>query len=848
MRKILLLSLVLFCTISTWATQRSTGEALEIARSFFAQYPATRSVDDIRLVAVSGDLLKSASTRSVSDEPAFYVYNHGQSAYVIVSGDDRMKPVLGYSDKGAFVTDNLPSNIQGWLESYNAVYTALADGKQAIKEPRLLTRAVFPETVAPMLGDINWNQDAPYNNACPLVQGNRSVTGCVATAMAMILKYHNFPVKGKGTYSYKTSSGIECSFDYGNTTFSWDKMLPQYVSGSYTTEQANAVAELMYACGVAVDMEYSPSSSGTYSFKVGQALIDYFGYDGNLGYVYRQYFTSEEWMNMIKTELSEGRPVLYNGASKDVGHEFVFDGYDAQDMVHVNWGWGGSNNGYFEVVSLDPSSPGIGGGTNLGGGFIYQQGMLIGLEPPTVSSSYTSHFYLSKLEVNKKEIIKGESFDLTVTELYNMSTKFQNGQLGLIAEKDGKQLALWNASLGNVNTNYGTKGQTFPNITIPNDLVDGTYALYLATKDVRETTWSRVRGGYGFESQFTLTVTGNKCILIPFTGNLTLQEDLDGSVEILHNLYSGRKGDFRMLLSNRNTTNDFYGLAGVAFITTDEEAQIISLTGYTQLELKPGTTNREVIISGDLISNLAETSTDIPAGDYYICPGVQWGEYVYGIGDNLVAVTVNRAYGTPTLVVANARLEKNQLQVGEKLKLLADLSLNGTGNVYDKTLMTAIFAVGQSSTSNIHYAEVFIEKDQPLDFEMEIDPQIGEGNYTINLYKPELLGGYDGSKPICRLNFSVGPATGIEDEVDDKEGMIIYQQPVENVLYIHTSNTAKMISIYNLAGQQMIQQKESGNNSTKEYSIPVTGLVSGYYIVVLQSTDGKIYRSKFIKK
>lgn len=848
MRKILLLSLVLFCTISTWATQRSTGEALEIARSFFAQYPATRSVDDIRLVAVSGDLLKSASTRSVSDEPAFYVYNHGQSAYVIVSGDDRMKPVLGYSDKGAFVTDNLPSNIQGWLESYNAVYTALADGEQAIKEPRLLTRAVFPETVTPMLGDINWNQDAPYNNACPLVQGNRSVTGCVATAMAMILKYHNFPVKGKGTYSYKTSLGIECSFDYGNTTFSWDKMLPQYVSGSYTTEQANAVAELMYACGVAVDMEYSPSSSGAYSFKVGQALIDYFGYDGNLGYVYRQYFTSEEWMNMIKKELSEGRPVLYNGASKDVGHEFVFDGYDAQDMVHVNWGWGGSNNGYFEVVSLDPSSPGIGGGTNLGGGFIYQQGMLIGLEPPTASSSYTSHFYLSKLEVNKKEIAKGESFDLTVTELYNMSTKFQNGQLGLIAEKDGKQLALWNASLGNVNTNYGTKGETFPNITISNDLADGTYALYLATKDMRETTWSRVRGGYGFESQFTLTVTGNKCILTPFTGNLTLQKDLDGSVEILHNLYSGRKGDFKMLLSNRNTTNDFYGLAGVAFITTDEEPQIISLTGYTQLELKPGTSNKEVIISGDLISNLSETSTDIPAGDYYISPGIQWGEYVYGIGDNLVTVTVNRVYGSPKLVVTNAHLEKNQLQVGEKLKLLAELSLSGAGNVYDETLMAAIFKVGQNTTSNIHYAETFIEKGEAQNFVMEIDPVVGEGKYTINLYKPELLGNYDSQNPLCNLTFTVGPVTAIEDEIANKEGIVVYGQPVEDELCVYSSVAASDIRIYSLSGQMILYEKLDNTTDDKYFSISVKGLAAGYYIVTLNSVNGKIYRSKFIKK
>lgn len=171
MKKLLLLSLVLLCSLTAWTAQRSQEEALSIARTFFIQSSeaVTRNTGDIQLVAVSNDLLKSVSTRSV-EGTAFYVYNHGQSAYVIVSGDDRMKPVLGYSDRGAFVINNLPPNIQSWLESYNAVYTALAGGEQVIKEPRLLTRAVFPETVAPMLGDINWNQDAPYNNACPLVQ------------------------------------------------------------------------------------------------------------------------------------------------------------------------------------------------------------------------------------------------------------------------------------------------------------------------------------------------------------------------------------------------------------------------------------------------------------------------------------------------------------------------------------------------------------------------------------------------------------------------------------------------------------------------------------------------------
>ena len=311
MKKLLLLFLVLLCSLTAWTAQRSPEEALSIARSFFMQSSGavTRNAGDIQLVTVSNDLLKSVSTRSV-EGTAFYIYNYEQSAYVIVSGDDRMKPVLGYSDNGSFITENLPVNILGWLELYNAAYAELGNGEKAVTEPKLLTKTSFPASVSPLLGNICWDQSAPYNNTCPLYQGERCVTGCVATAMAMILKYHEYPVKGKGTHSYKAPNGIECSFDYGNTTFDWNNMLPQY-SGTYTAEQADAVAQLMSACGVAVDMQYSPYSSGAYSYQVGQALIDYFGYDGNLGLVYRQYFTSAEWMNLIKSEINERRPIYF---------------------------------------------------------------------------------------------------------------------------------------------------------------------------------------------------------------------------------------------------------------------------------------------------------------------------------------------------------------------------------------------------------------------------------------------------------------------------------------------------------------------------------------------------------
>lgn len=844
MRKLLLLFLVLFCTVSTWAMQRSSEEALAIARSFFSESLSTRSAGEIQLAAVSGDLLKSASTRNLSDEPSFYVYNNGQSAYVIVSGDDRMKPVLGYSDTGAFVTENLPSNLKAWLEFYDASYAALAGGAQTIREPRLMTRATFPETVSPLLGDINWDQGTPYNIACPLVGTERSVTGCVATAMAMILKYYEYPVRGTGSHSYTTRSGIQCSFNYGNTTFRWDDMLPMYESGNYTAVQAAAVAELMYACGVAVEMEYSPSGSGAAAYMTAQAFIDYFGYNENLGYVNREFFTSEEWMNMIKTELSSGRPVLYNGASEDVGHEFVFDGYDAQDMVHVNWGWGGMNNGYFEVTSLNPSSPGIGGGTNLGGGFIYQQGMVIGLQPSSASMNYVSHFQVEKLEIDKLQMTKGETFQLTVTNIFNMSTLCKNPTLAFIADKDGTQVEVSTLSLPSVEAYRGWSRLPMSG-AIPTTLQDGTYALYLATKDERETSWSRVRGVPGDETQFTLVISGNQCTLTPFTGSLQVDR-IDGTVESLHNLYSGRKGDFRVLLSNNNTDSEFYGLAGVLFVTRDVNEDVLAFTGSTQVLLPSNSIDKELLLSGDLIANLQQTAADLPAGDYYICPGIVWGDYVYGAGE-LTEVTVARAFGSPNLVVENIRLEKQQLHVGENLKILADLSLSGTGNVYNARLMAAIFAQGQGSTSNLHYAEVFVERDNAVSLVMDINPTVNEGRYSVNLYKPDLMGNYTGG-PLASLSFTVVETpTGIEDESADVEGIVIYGQPVEDVLRIRASAEASSVSVYNLSGQMVLQERLS-DTAVSEYSVSVDRLVAGYYIVALQTVDGKIYRSKFIKK
>ena len=211
----------------------------------------------------------------------------------------------------------------------------------------------------------------------------------------------------------------------------------------------------MYACGVSVDMDYTTDESGAQPTAAAEALINYFEYNSNIRYLLRDYFSYSEWIDLIKTELSNSRPILYDGQSTEGGHEFVFDGYDENDMVHVNWGWSGANDGYFAISALAPSSLGIGGGNNLGGGFSYDQGMIIGIQTSSTSTTYQSYFLTSEMTPASKSISLGGSTTFSFTDFYNMSTNFTGGELAIIAEINGVQTVLATQTLPTIKAGYG---------------------------------------------------------------------------------------------------------------------------------------------------------------------------------------------------------------------------------------------------------------------------------------------------------------------------------------------------------------------------------------------------------
>ncbi len=318
----------------------------------------------LRMKAPAPGEVKLAYTAVVPDAAAFYVFNKAEGGFVILSADDRLPAVLGFTDSGEFDIDRISPNMKWWLDEYKndirRMYSAEGIGTPAQKQ-----RASVAERkpIEPMVST-RWDQMAPYNELTP----NHYPTGCVATAMAQVMKYHRWPEEPTGSHADVTFDG---------TYYEWDLMLDVYKNGSYTMEEANAVATLMRQCGAAVDMMYTPWASGAYSHNVPVALYTYFGYTEGMRLMWRDYHSMSEWNDIVYAELEAKRPVYYSGSSSAGGHAFVCDGYLGNNFFHFNWGWGGYQDGYFLLNALNP---GVGGTGSYAGGYNSSQQIITGVE------------------------------------------------------------------------------------------------------------------------------------------------------------------------------------------------------------------------------------------------------------------------------------------------------------------------------------------------------------------------------------------------------------------------------------------------------------------------------------
>lgn len=382
---LLLLSLMLLLSVSAIAGPRSYQQAKAIAQ----RQAAMLGIEMDAEVTASAKAAPRMSVSSAVSPSAtcYYVFANGEDkGFTIVSGDDRMPEVVGYSAQGTYDPDHLPANYVGFMKAYQETVEALLKGDAQVSGGLAEVRQWRAEragsaAVAPLLDGIKWDQREPYNNMCPLYEGtNRSVTGCVATAMAQVMMYYQYPKKLKSTIeSYNTQTyGIQIPEISSGATYDWDNMLPDYSKSDYNSAQADAVAKLMYHCGAAVKMDYGPLSGANVTPAI---LATYFGYDADLMQdLTRTVFTLQQWMTLIDNELKAKRPILYSGQASDGGHEFVCDGSDGKGLYHINWGWGGYQDGYFDLTILQPQKGGAGSGSAVDG-YNRNCSMIIGIAP-----------------------------------------------------------------------------------------------------------------------------------------------------------------------------------------------------------------------------------------------------------------------------------------------------------------------------------------------------------------------------------------------------------------------------------------------------------------------------------
>ena len=387
---------VLFMAGSAWARPVDINTAQRVGSAFLSSV---------------GHPAASLLTPVESPFNEFFIFNAEGGGFVLVAGDDCVRPIMGYSLSQSFRTSQMPTNLRDWLEDYNGEITRLKKLEQeqtqkpapirmqpvvdvvAEEWSRLLSGEPLDRqletSVAPLV-TTTWNQGTYYNDLCPYdsAAGRRSYTGCVATAMAQILKYWNYPATGFGSYSYESDFGT-LSADFGATSYAWSDM-PTVLDASSSQAEVDAVALLMYHVGVSVNMGYSGTGSGagTYTDNYGQpgisaqySYMQYFKYAPDIANIFRSEMTDSAFCAIIRAEHDASRPVQFSGRDTDAGHSFVLDGYDVYNNFHINWGWGGYCDGYYTIGAFNPAPGGIGGNTN--GTYNIRNAAVVNIHPNT---------------------------------------------------------------------------------------------------------------------------------------------------------------------------------------------------------------------------------------------------------------------------------------------------------------------------------------------------------------------------------------------------------------------------------------------------------------------------------
>ena len=592
-----------------YAARVDSTSALQVASNFYIQndFVATTNGVTLHIKKTPKTFINVTSATAYNN---LYIFNATDgNGFVIMAADDRSCPILGYSDKGIFRTDSIAPQVADWLLAYDREIDYLitnnipatediANEWQCLRNGTSLpirnTRSVSP------LLQTTWNQTPYYNLFCPFDEDEEeyTVTGCVATAMAQVLKYWEYPNVGIGSHSYYDLNYGWQSADF-ETIIYWNEM-PAALSASSTIMQKLSVASLMRLCGVSVNMQYGLESSGISNMEsVVSAMINHFNYVPNLTLVTKNNYSSDtQWMNLLKNELDNARPVLYKGTNADetAGHAFVCDGYNNNNYFHFNWGWNGTYDGYFQVSSLNPGSGQVGGGT---GDYSYNQQCIIGCEPAgTVQHPNYDLVMNSNVTTNASTYSFGDNITVSRSIRNSGTANFSGYIIVMITDDYGNQVAR-TCNYATISPNNTNTSSVYFSGSEP--LVPGEYIVNVLsatdTNDLNTYRFVRDNTSYQNLAQFSITYSSNMETYSDFTFST-------GNV-----LYANRSATINVDVLNAGSST-FTG--DLAVVIEDLNGNIVQLVEQTSISngLQP---NYHYTNGLDFTGTIS-----VPAGEYFV--------------------------------------------------------------------------------------------------------------------------------------------------------------------------------------------------------------------------------------
>lgn len=788
---------------------------------------------------------------TLSQQSYFVFPNANSKGFTIVSGDDRLPEIVGYSSQGSYDENNLPEGFISFMKAYQNLYNKVNLGDaEALKNLAEIkawrnkknASAASTSAVAPLLGNIEWDQTSPYNNMCPKYDSvHVAATGCVATAMAQVMAYYKYPKQLKADIPGYVNRWNGIPMEIPTITqeegiYDWDNMLPKYnKEANATQQQKDAVAKLMYHCGAAVRMSYGPESGAAVSSS---KLAKYFGYDADLMMdLSRSSFTLDKWMQIIDTELAAGRPVLYGGQSSENGHQFICDGKDENGLYHINWGWSGNQNAYFDLSILNPEKGGTGSGS-AADGFNRYCTMTIGIAPdngvvdaplaqiPSISVLYDADYVVITKGTRKS---KSDKFEFTqqVTFVNQVKQAFK-GFLGLgILQKDGSYKLVSDKKYVSFDGKRedGMMSSLDPKLTVNEAFEVGKTPVY-AIYSTDGKTWEKAD-----------YMNGNAPLVVKATDyELSLASALNAQLKLESaELKTGAKSTFQVKLSN----DCDFEYQGIVNVFSDMIAE------------KPSALVTDIFVSVPAHGTITRSFELLPkkAGDLYL-----W------LDDAMACVNVGGTKAGMNLIDA----QKFTVEQGEVPTIyLVEASTNAEPELYETELAyfggklvraprvnddKAVFTYkiqndGPAATVTMGFAAVSGDDPNPV-FTYYTEDVALAGNGEVTTFTKTVTPEEIGSHSICGSMMAISSSQLVDFPTYLSPYILYYVEPIDNyqgfsmkpaMQLVYVSGTSAGIShiekdasgfwdVYTLSGQK-VKSVAAGSDLQR------LGLPSGIYVV-----------------